>query len=208
MDPDELASHIVALTISNDRDKDHGSNTILSKSDGTNTLPRALSLAQSSIQSLVHDNRRIHIDAGSSSQFSVAEIVSSHQPLDAPSRKTDELIQAVEYDLQMSGRSLSFKDVPEGSALQSLLDAATNIVKSSASSLALVKSSNPKVIGRKASAIQLLQSLEGRINQLRTLLPAVQPNRVYVDAGEYCFDSSFCSSIRWYLMIFIRSHPS
>ena len=184
MDPDELASHIVALTIGNDRDKDHCSNTVLSKSDGTNTMPRALSLAQSSIQSLVNDSRRIHIDAGSS-HSSVAEIVSSRQPLDAPSRKTIELIQAVEYDLQMSGQSLSFKDVPEDSVLQSLLDTATNIVKSSALSLALVKSSNPKVIGHKASTIQTLQSLEGRINQLRTLLPAVQSNRVFVDAGEY-----------------------
>jgi len=208
MDPDELASHIVALTIGNDRDKDHGSNTVLSKSDGTTM--RALSLAQSSIQSLVNDNRRIHIDAGSSSHSSVAEIVSSHQPSGAPSRKMDELIQAVKYDMQMSGRSLSFTDVPEDSVLQSLLDAATNIVKSSTSSLALVKSSNPKVIGHKASAIQMLQSLEDRINQLRTLLPAVQPdtNRVFVDAGEYCLDSSFCSSIHWHIMIFIRSHPS
>ena len=188
MDPDELASHIVALTI---RDKDHGSNSVLSKSDETNTVPRALSLAQSSIQSLVNDNRHIHTDAGSSSHSSVAEIVHSRQPLGAPSRKADELIQAVEYDLQMSGRSLSFKDVPEDSVLQSLLDAATNVVKSSASSLALVKSSNPKVIGHRASAIQSLQSLEGRINQLRTLLPVVQPNRVFVDAGEYCFNSSF-----------------
>jgi hypothetical protein len=184
MDPDELASRIIALTI---RDKDHGSNTVLSKSDGTNTMPRALSLAESSIQSLVNDNRRIHTDAGSSSHSSVTEIVYSRQPLDAPSRKTDELIRAVEYDLQMSGRSLLFKDVPEDTVFQSLLDAATNVVKSSASSLALVKSSNPKVIGHKASAIQTLQSLEGRINHLRTLLPAVQPNRVFVDAGEYYF---------------------
>ena len=204
MDLDELASRLVALTIGNDRDKDS------SKSDGTNTMPRALSLAQSSIQSLVNDNRGIDIDTESSSRTSVAEIVSSHRPLDAPSRKMDELIQAIEYDIQMSGRSLSFEDVPEDSVLRSLLDAATNVVKSSTSSLALVKSSNPKAIAHKASAIEMLRSLEGRINQLRTLLPAVQPhtNRVFVDAGEYCLYSSFCSSIHWYLMIFIRSHPS
>jgi hypothetical protein len=210
MNPDEIASRIAALTIGNDRDTDHGSNSVMSKSDGKNTMPRALSLAHSTIQSLVndHENRRIHTAGPSESlHSSVAGIVASHQPLDAPSRKTHELIQAVEYDMQMSGRSLSFKDVPEDSVLQSLLDAATNVAKSSASSLALVKPSNPKVISHKASAIQILQSLESRINQLRTLLPAVQP-RVFVDAGEFCLDPPFCSSIRWNLMIFIRSHPS
>jgi hypothetical protein len=173
-------------------------------------LPRALSLAQSSIQSLVNDNRRIHIDAGSPSHPSVAEIVSSQKPLDAPSRKIDEIIQAVEYDMQMSGRSLSFEDVPEDSVLQSLLDAASKVVKSSTLSLASVKSSNPKVISHKASAIQMLRSLQGRINLLRTLLPAVQPptNRVFIDTGEYCLGSSVRSSIHLYLMIFIRSRPS
>jgi hypothetical protein len=208
MDPDELASRIVALTISDDRDKDHDS-------DGTNAMPvpQALSLAQSSIQYLVNDNHRIHVDcdtgSSSRSQVSVAEIFSSYRPLDAPSRKMEELIQAVERDMQTSGQSLSFEDVPEVPVLQSLLDAATNIVRSSASSLALVKSSNPKVIGHKASAIQMLQSLDGRISQLRTLLPA-QANfeRVSVDTGEYRLSSSFCSSAHWHLIILIRPHPS
>lgn len=207
LDPaDELASRIVALTISDDKDKDHNSYTRVISS--TNTMPRALSLAQSSIQSLVNDNHHIHIDTGSSSR-SVAEIFSSHQPLlDAPSRKMEDLIQAVEHDMQLSSQSLSFKDVPEVPVLQSRLDAATNIVKSSASSLALVKSSNPKVVSHKASAIQMLRSLDDRISQLRTLLPAVQPQRVSVDTGEcyYCLSSSFCSSA--HLMILIRSYPS
>jgi hypothetical protein len=197
MDPDELASRIVALTIGDDRDKDHISNTVSSKSesDGTNAMPQALSLAQSSIQSLVNDNHRIHIHTRSSScsESSVGEIFSSHRPLNAPFRKMEELIQAVEHDMQMSGQSLSFKDVPEIHVLQSLLDAATNVVKSSALSLGLVKSSNPKVIGHKASAIHMLRSLDGRISQLRTLLPVVPPqtNRVSVDAGEYHLSSSF-----------------
>jgi hypothetical protein len=206
MDPDELASHIVALTIGDDRDKDHDSNysnTVSLKfdSDGTNAMPvpQALSLAQSSIHSLVNDNHCIHIDrnAGSSSrsQASVAEIFSSHRPLDAPSRKMEELIQAVERNMQTSGQSLSFKNVPEVPVLQSLVDAATDIVRLSASSLALVKSSNPKVIDRKASAIQMLQSLDGRISQLRTLLPAEQPQAkfecVSIDTGEYRLSPSF-----------------
>ena len=221
MDPDELASRIIALTIGDDRDNNHDSNysntvSLKSDSDGTNAMPvpQALSLAQSSIQSLVNDNHRIHIDrdtrSSSRSQASVAEIFSSHQPLDAPSRKTEELIQAVERDIQTSGQSLSFKNVPEVPVLQSLLDAATDTVRSSASSLALVKSPNPKVIGHKASAIQMLQSLDGRISQLRTLLPAVQPQakleRVSIDTGEYRLCP--CSSAYWHLMILIRSHPS
>ena len=199
MDPDELASRIVALTIGDDRDKDHDSNysntvSLKSHTDGANAtpVPQALSLVQSSIQSLVNDNHRIHIDcdtgSSSRSQASVAEIISSHRPLDAHSRKMEELIQAVERDMQTSGQSLSFEDVPEVPVLHSLLDAATDIVRSSGSSLALVKSSNPKVIGHKASAIQMLQSLDGRISQLRTLLPAVQPQvkfeRVSIDTGE------------------------
>ena len=124
MDPDELASRIVALTIGDDKDNNHDSNysntvSLKSDSDGTNAMPvpQALSLAQSSIQSLVNDNHRIHIDrdigSSSRSQASVAEIFSSHRPLDAPSRKTEELIQAVERDIQTSGQSLSFKNVPE-----------------------------------------------------------------------------------------------
>lgn len=220
MDPDELASRIVALTIGDDRDKDHDSNysntvSLKSHSDGVNAtpVPQALSLVQSSIQSLVNDNHRIHIDCdimpSSRSQASVAEIFSSRRPLDAPSRKMEELIQAVERDIQTSDQSLSFKDVPEVPVLQSLLDAATDVVKSSGSSLALVKSSNPKVIGHKDSAIQILQSLDGRVSQLRTLLPAVQPQgRVFIDTGEYRLSPSFCSSAHWHLMILIRSHPS
>ena len=217
MDPNELASRIIALTIGDDRDEDHGSNYSNAVSfkpdlDGTNAMPvpQALSLAQSSIQSLINNNHRIHIncDTGPSSrsQASVAEIYSSHRPLDAPSRKMEELIQAVERDIQTSGQSLSFEDVPEVPILQDLLNAATNIVRSSASSLALVKSSNTKVTDHKASAIHMLQSLDGRINQLRTLLPAVQEfERVSIDTGEYLLSASFCSSAHWHL---IRSHPS
>ena len=114
MDPDELASRIVALTIGDDKDNNHDSNysnTVSLKSDldGTNAMPvpQALSLTQSSIQSLVNDNHHIPIDrdtgSSSCSQASVAEIFSSHRPLDAPSRKTEELIQAVERDIQTSG---------------------------------------------------------------------------------------------------------
>ena len=61
MDPDELASRIVALTIGDDRDKDHDSNysntvSLKSHTDGANatSVPQALSLVQSSIQSLVN----------------------------------------------------------------------------------------------------------------------------------------------------------
>ena len=203
MDPDELASHIIALTINSDRngDCDHDSKALQSKSNETNTMPQALSLAQSSIQSLVNDNHRVHINSRSSLHSSVAEVFSSHQSLDAPSRKMKELIQAIEHDIQISGQSLSFKDVPEAPILQNLLDTATDVVRSSASSLALVKSSNPKVIGHKANAVQMLQSLDGRISQLRTLLPP-QTKRVSVDAGEYLSSSLFSSAH------LIRSHPS
>lgn len=80
---------------------------------------------------------------------------------------------AVEREIRHVAESLSFCDeaVPATADLEPLLNRAASAVNSAGESLASVKNSKKEVQEHKIKVIDLLRTLDSRINQLRGLLP-------------------------------------
>lgn len=191
----DLADRILALTL----DDGHNSRNELASFAPSPTsdiaiLDASLLDAQTSIQAILDEDRHIRIDAGSSS--SRLETVLSLKPLDARTRKAENIFLAIERNIRTSSGTLSFTDgtIPEPSILRPLLDSAADVVRSSGVSLAPIKSGSSEVCSRKENITQLLRHLDARINALRSSLPARQSDtsRIFISVGKHAHHTPFC----------------
>lgn len=126
--------------------------------------------AQESIQAIINEGSRQTL-----------------KPPNAWSRKAENLILALEEDVQHASDALSFGNtIPEPATLRPLLDNAAKVVKSAGRSISQVKYGDPIVQEHKDKVIGMLRNLDARISHLGGLLPPCPPETtpIPVDAGK------------------------